>query len=386
MRPLAVLALLVAPLAHAQSAFVLPQIPSSTAEATSARAATLPASGDPHEAVLNPAVLGAMSGLRVSRSGSSAWLGLEDIEPTSLALTYGTEVTSGDRPLSVGVGLYRGVMSFDLVPVTGQDPTSAPPPEQNETASGLGVGVRWGGPVVLSGGAAVYARRSPDYLPGSENDVAPYDRATTLDLGLLAEVPLVRANPAAGEVRVPFGLALGAARRNMALASDLPERTFLRPDGGTNAFQGAVPDHETVLGGGPRLAVVQGVEGGALTLFSLDSRVEREWASVELGRGREDIDLDGVRLATELSLLETVVVRGGLFLVGDEIQSDRVGAGASLRIDGLLRTIGAFSGDAALRSVGERLTFRLDYATFDIQREGPFDNTTFTGVTLGWRP
>ncbi|MEM1055284.1 MAG: hypothetical protein AAGI52_07145 [Bacteroidota bacterium] len=380
---LAVLFLLAASLAHAQPVFNLPSIPTSTAAASAARSATLSGTGDPHEMMLNPAFLGEASGLRVSGSGSSAWLGFDDIGLRGLAVSYGADLEVAGRPVRLGVGAVRDVFRIENIAIAAPDPTSLTF-DLTETAHTLGAGVRLDGPVRTSLGIAATYRLGADLGGGEDYE---RDRGLTLDLGSLVEIPLSPGPIVEGTVGFPFSLVAGAAHRNVGLASGLPERDVLGEfPGGPESFQGSLPPSETVLGAGTRLAVDQAVAGGTFTLASLDSRVEREWVG---SNEVQPAGLDGTRLALAVTLFETLALRSGFLLVDDRRQSDRSGSSLSFRIDGLLRGIGIVAEDDALRSVGERLTFHATVGSYDFtsgETSSFFGDTRYAGLTLGWRP
>ena len=377
------LLLLAAPLAHAQSAFDLPNLYSSPQEAETAGAATLSPTGAPAEGLLNPALLAGPQGLRASYGGTREWLGLEGTKTSTASFAYGGESTLGGLPLAVGAALTRQELRFEGIPRTnpeGPDPTTLESDDVVETAYGLGLAARWDGPVRLAVGATGFARRSP--LPEElDVDNTDPDRALTVDLGALLAVPVLRANPEPRAISVPIEVVAGGVRRHMEFWGDYPERAV---DGG-DVFQSRPLPETGALGGGVDLAIARGLGGDAFEIASLDIRVEREWDGLDRSRRSST---DGFRGAADFTLFETLGSRSGVLWTDGANQTDRVGNGLSFHVDGLLRAIGTFTDNESLRQTGEQFGLRFDLTVYEVaeDRDRVFGETFFGGVALSWRP
>lgn len=372
------LVVLFVPLVSAQTAtpFVLPVIPTSATEAAGARTATLRPEADPNAMLLNPAFLAGMDGVRATGTLASEWLGVGDIQPGSFAASYGTDLPVGSQSLAMSLGFIREVMDYGEIPLTtgGSDPTSAFT-RAVETAYGLGVGAVWSGLPDVSVGLAAYRRQSSSFSFYDEAEEP--DRSVTLDLGLYADAPVIRPSDNTGALSVPVSVVGGVVYQNALLASDLPRREGSGIGGST--FQGEPAPRVTVLGGGPRVGLALGTGGTSVSILSLDTRLEREWA-----------EFDGVRFAFDLTLLDAIALRSGALVMDDEDQLVRSGASLGLSVDGVLRSVGALAGDESLRSAGERFVFQASFGFFgfsDRADHSPFlRGTDYISVTLGWRP
>ncbi|MEM1055285.1 MAG: hypothetical protein AAGI52_07150 [Bacteroidota bacterium] len=362
-------AMLAAPPAFAQSSFALSGFPVSAHEVGVSQALAAGPSDNPYAIRHNPALLadaGERPALRFSAGLAPDFVGVDDLLLGSSAASIGIdagEVGGGSLRIGLG-GSYTELRStLRLIgPSIGEIEYDT---QEREITGGLALG--WDGPVHVRFGANADVRESFAIPPDlSLPEDLERDRTTTLDVGAAVSYPLLTGPSGDGEIAPEVEITGAAVLRNLAVLS---EDFSARPANGVrgaNTFGVSVrAAHVRQLGRRGRFHLVEG-----------DVRAEPFNGS--------DIRAGEARLAGTVILAEILAVRAGYAAPESRGSDPFVSLGAELRIDGVVRAVGAQQKSASMLALADRLTTRFEVAVLRVGET--IGETTVYGVTFGWRP